>query len=251
MKNITSKQIKHCITLSTEKFKNIIIELSDIPITIDYTLEGIDIYTEDDTFGQVDMEEIKTKLADYFDVGEITSIHLDNNEYDMNVWLVYTEKDQSVPLYERARYHFVDEEAGYLQYNENTKTWTEYDTIPHRNATHKEVVRDADLYLPKGRYKIMFTDPMFYDVDTGEYLAEKDTAHMKADKIDKRFIVNYFAVNTISELREILNNILASDTPHGMWAWITDNDTIIYSEFFYKKNYEIIKKNINKCFDKM
>jgi hypothetical protein len=87
MKNVRPNQLKKCIFVDAEEFTAIVQAVFDNEdIKVDYTLEGLDIYTDDDCVEAGDLYE---KLGEYFDV-TITSIHIDDCDY-VGVWVVYKE----------------------------------------------------------------------------------------------------------------------------------------------------------------
>lgn len=249
MKNIHESQLKTCITLGYDEFRRIVNTLYDADLTVEYTADGIDIYSNDGK-DCISIDKLKTKLAEYFDVSAIKAIHIDHYNTP-DVWLTYENDiiDIKPSLYETSKYHFIDEESGYLQYNKFNGRWMEYDSVPHTPDGRKKAVRDATDIMPKGRFAIIFTDPMYYDVDTGEFTKGKETVHMNAYKVDTRYIVNYFAVNTKSELKALLDDIVHKDITHGMWGWIVDtaNKHIIYADVFGKIYLQNIMPSLNKA----
>ena len=246
MNNIKQSQLVKCILLTPDEFEIIVKDVINIPLHIDYTLEGLDIYPADETNYDVGTDVLKDKLAKYFDVKEITSIHLDHDEMP-NVWIAYKENDieeVEEPLYDKSKYHFQDDDAGYLSYDSEKRVWLEYNDIPCKTP-----IDPHGAILPEGRYVIMFTDPIYYDIYTGQFTHGKETQHMTADKIDRKFIVNYFAVNTPTELKKLINEILDKDITHGMWGWIMDSEKIITANQFVQSFLPRIKETINNSLD--
>lgn len=93
MKNVRINQLKKCIFVDAEEFEAIIQAIFDDidGIKVDYTLEGIDIYgDEEGVYG----DELYKRLGEYFDV-EVTSIHIDDCDY-IGVWVVYKEVNENV-----------------------------------------------------------------------------------------------------------------------------------------------------------
>ncbi len=87
MKNIRPNQLKKCIFLELGEFENIICDAIE-DVTVEYTLEGLDIYTNEDG---VPYEKICNLLAEYFDVKKVISFHSDHCEDSPGVWIVYKE----------------------------------------------------------------------------------------------------------------------------------------------------------------
>ena len=85
MKGAKEHQLKKCIYLTLDEFEEIVFNLYDEPIEIEVSLDGITIMTDKDC---VDVDELYQRLAKYFDVDEVTSIHADDCEY-VGIWIVY------------------------------------------------------------------------------------------------------------------------------------------------------------------
>ena len=85
MKNVRENQIKKCIFLESEEFTNVIHEVLGNDVYVNFTLEGLDICTDDNV---VDIGELHEGLAKYFDVKEVTSVHIDDADF-IGVWIVY------------------------------------------------------------------------------------------------------------------------------------------------------------------
>ena len=86
MKNVRENQLKKCIYVEAEDFTAIVQGLFENEhIDVTYTVEGLDICTDNDV---VDVGELFEGLAKYFDVKEVTSIHIDDFDF-IGVWIVY------------------------------------------------------------------------------------------------------------------------------------------------------------------
>ena len=83
-KNTRLNQLKNCIFLELGEFENIVYAAIE-GVTVEYTLEGLDIYTDEDC---VSFEEIKNLLTKHFEV-EVTSFHSDHCEDNPGVWICY------------------------------------------------------------------------------------------------------------------------------------------------------------------
>lgn len=87
MKNVKEWQKKTCIFMETEEFDDIIRYLFGKEVETEYSLEGIWIgYQNGDAW--IDEAEIESGLAEFFDVKEVTSIHIDDWD-PMGVWICY------------------------------------------------------------------------------------------------------------------------------------------------------------------
>lgn len=90
MKNVKEIQLKKCIFLCLEEFRDIIQELFSPEVAVEWTVEGLDIRTPTDA---LPLEDIFEKLEEYFDVKSVTSFHSDHCEEEVGVWIVYKEKN--------------------------------------------------------------------------------------------------------------------------------------------------------------
>lgn len=86
MRNVREKQLKKCIILDGDEFRYIVNQIIDIPVEVNYTYDGIEIYPATDTNKEI--TDIETLLAKYFDVKEVTSLHIDDCD-TIGVWIVY------------------------------------------------------------------------------------------------------------------------------------------------------------------
>lgn len=84
MQNVTESMLKTSIFMTSDDFTRIVTHLFP-GIHVDYALDGISYNYEDDG---LDTDMLYTKLAEYFDVKEITSIHSDDCDY-IGVWITY------------------------------------------------------------------------------------------------------------------------------------------------------------------
>lgn len=90
MKNVRESQLKKCIFMETEEFDIIIKEVFGEEYEANFSLEGIDVCSEDNGLS---CEEINEGLSKYFDV-EVTSTHIDDCDY-IGVWICYKEKEEN------------------------------------------------------------------------------------------------------------------------------------------------------------
>ena len=89
MQNVRKDQLKKCIFLTVDEFRQAVKEFFGEDTMVEIDLEGvITIETYEDP---VYTEEVWTGLAKYFGVSEVTSVHTDCYE-PMGVWIVYKEE---------------------------------------------------------------------------------------------------------------------------------------------------------------
>ena len=97
MKNIKKESQKTCLLLNDKELNQVVKELFDGRVRMEYTIEGIEYYATqeehedfvEDMFYQ-NQQKFYEKLAEYFDVGSISSIHMVFCDWDnIEVWLVY------------------------------------------------------------------------------------------------------------------------------------------------------------------
>lgn len=110
MKNVRKDKKKTCIFLETAELYRIFKEIFEYPVIIDIDYEGISFENEDGD--SIPDEVIFKKLEEYFDISQITSIHIDNCDVT-GIWIVYKDKEEcpeaiSVSLYD----------SEYPEYNE-------------------------------------------------------------------------------------------------------------------------------------
>ena len=89
MKNIKDNQLKKCIFMTFDEFKNLIEDVTDGLSTVEYECGGIFLShtekaEETDTYWN---ESITETLSRYFDV-EVTSFHSDDCDV-IGVWICY------------------------------------------------------------------------------------------------------------------------------------------------------------------
>ena len=86
MKNLNGASLVTCIMIMQDDFDRLIKTLYPNTNTeITYELDGITIYVNDEN-----PSDLYTKLAEYYDVKEVQSIHIDDAEY-IGVWIAYVE----------------------------------------------------------------------------------------------------------------------------------------------------------------
>ena len=91
MKNVENYQLKKCIFMELDDYKELINKITDGLKSVEYEYDGI--YYEDtekaeetETYWN---EDITETLSKYFDV-TVTSVHADDCEY-LGVWICYKE----------------------------------------------------------------------------------------------------------------------------------------------------------------
>ena len=83
--------------MSTDEFEYILDKIYEKPVSVDYSLDGIFIEDPDDpNRGPVDAEDLHKKLADVLNVGAVTSIHIDDQEFT-GVWIACKDGDHKKP----------------------------------------------------------------------------------------------------------------------------------------------------------
>lgn len=89
MKNVKSWQLKTCIFMDMDEFDEIIKKVVSENIIVSYGLiDGIYFENKNNTEEFINEQDIYKKLAQYFDVKTITSIHID--DFDITgVWICY------------------------------------------------------------------------------------------------------------------------------------------------------------------
>ena len=88
MKNVKSWQLKTCIFIDMDEFDEIIKKVVSDNIVVSYCLDGIYFENKNNTEEFIDEQDIYKKLAKYFDVKTITSIHIDDFDI-VGVWICY------------------------------------------------------------------------------------------------------------------------------------------------------------------
>lgn len=93
MKNVRPRQLKKCINFSLDEFNTILNSIyPDSDVNTYYDLDGLSIEINENV---VDTYDLNKKLAKYFDVDIVTSIHADDCEF-LGVWIVYEDgKDEN------------------------------------------------------------------------------------------------------------------------------------------------------------
>lgn len=87
MKNVRENQLKKAIYLSSTEYKEILSELFNRKIEVEIALDGIS-YSTPDNF-ELNTDDLHERLAKYFDVKNVSSIHADDVEWDIGIWVIY------------------------------------------------------------------------------------------------------------------------------------------------------------------
>lgn len=89
MKNVRENQLKKCIFMELDEYKDLIDRVTDGLKAVEYEFGLFYMYTDkaenENTYWNEDIEET---LSRYFDV-TVTSIHADDYEEYVGVWIVY------------------------------------------------------------------------------------------------------------------------------------------------------------------
>ena len=84
MKHVTEQQLKKAIFMDGVDFLDLVEEEAGMELTID----AYGIEKKDDDWADDFMEDLKKVLSAYFDV-TVTSVHTDNCDESLGVWIVY------------------------------------------------------------------------------------------------------------------------------------------------------------------
>ena len=88
IKNVNKYQLKKCILLTLDEYKKILFKIfGGTNIIVYYDLYGLCVYRSEN-YDQLSTEELNNKLVKYFDVKQVTSIHIDDCDVT-GVWIVY------------------------------------------------------------------------------------------------------------------------------------------------------------------
>jgi len=90
MKNVRPEILKTCICLDVYEFKSTLYNLFNKHINIDFSYDGLNVCYASDEDRDI-MATVLEKLAEHFDVAQITSIHIDDCE-EVGIWIVYIGK---------------------------------------------------------------------------------------------------------------------------------------------------------------
>jgi hypothetical protein len=96
MKNIQEWQLKKCIFMNTDEYDKIIKSLFGSHIEVEFTLDGMWVGNPNvdslDDICEISFDELSAKLAEYFDVEQVTSVHMDDCD-EIGVWICYKDKE--------------------------------------------------------------------------------------------------------------------------------------------------------------
>ena len=89
MKNVRENQLKKCIFMELDEFKNLVNRVTDGLKQVEYELDGI-YYEDTEKAEETDIywnKYMNETLSEYFDV-EVTSVHTDDCDV-IGVWICY------------------------------------------------------------------------------------------------------------------------------------------------------------------
>lgn len=94
MKNARENQLKKCIFMTTDEFKQVFVNIFG-----EYDIDENQVDVEFDTcegiyFCGISNENVYSSLSKYFDV-EVTSIHIDHFD-TVGVWICYKEQNKEI-----------------------------------------------------------------------------------------------------------------------------------------------------------
>ena len=94
MKNVRPNQIKTAIFLTVAEYENILKEIFGFNVIVHTDLDGLwyetgEILTEEVEITDEVGSDLFCKLATYFDIKEITSLHADDCIDEVGIWIIY------------------------------------------------------------------------------------------------------------------------------------------------------------------
>lgn len=84
MKNVRENQLKKCIFLTEEQMNDILTEIYKVPVKVKFSVDGLWYDSKED----IDDETLMKDLRDYFEVKDVTSIHIDDCDI-VGIWVCY------------------------------------------------------------------------------------------------------------------------------------------------------------------
>ena len=88
MKNVRDSQLKKAIFLEKEQYEEALLEIFGIDVSVHPDLDGIWYEYNEEALEDEIENVLLEKLADYFDVDEVTSVHADDCD-TVGIWVVY------------------------------------------------------------------------------------------------------------------------------------------------------------------
>lgn len=88
MRNFNDTMIRHCLFMSNKEYNKLIGYLTNGNISCSFPIDGINY--EFNSEKEYEEEDIHDLLSEYFDV-KIKSVHIDDNESNIGVWIYYEE----------------------------------------------------------------------------------------------------------------------------------------------------------------
>lgn len=92
MKNVQEWQLKKCIFMSSDEYDKIVKLLFGSHIEVEFSCDGMWVGNPNadvlDEVCEISLDELFEKLAEYFDVKQVTSVHMDDCD-EIGVWICY------------------------------------------------------------------------------------------------------------------------------------------------------------------
>lgn len=89
MKNVKIEQLKKCIFLEQREFDDVLIKVFGDNTVADYSDSVLLVFQKETEGKIIGNGELNERLAEYFDVKEVTSVHLDFGYDNIGVWISY------------------------------------------------------------------------------------------------------------------------------------------------------------------
>ena len=89
MQNVRKSQLKKCIFLTIDEFREVVTKFFGDDTTVEAGWDGIYLEANEDALCT---SEVLAGLAKHFGVNEVTSYHIDDFE-EIGVWIVYKEAE--------------------------------------------------------------------------------------------------------------------------------------------------------------
>lgn len=88
MRNFNETMIRHCLFMNYDEYQSLISDLTNGNAYVEFPVDGIDYIS----CGQKDYDSnnINMLLSEYFHV-KVKSVHCDDNESNIGVWIHYEE----------------------------------------------------------------------------------------------------------------------------------------------------------------
>lgn len=158
MKHVYTHNLKSCIFITTDTFNEVLNKIYNNSISVTYDYEGITV-ENNKTSDTISTSDLLEKLAEYYDVTEVTSIHIDDCEYT-GVWICYkTDKNPTETIQKNcneynirakrndlhSRIYYLDEQNSLVLATESQMEYNNYQCILATNP--EECIRISDSFV--------------------------------------------------------------------------------------------------------